>query len=145
VKENWIEVADAEAEQLVRRIKDNLTRRGAEQLAAGEDPLAIAQAVRQAWFGERADVPTAKDLASLVAADCDIVPRDYAITWRTPVLGPLHALFRRIIHAEMRRYLLRSLERQSYLNSVFLGALCELAHENQWLRQEIQRLNRRTE
>jgi hypothetical protein len=79
--------------------------------------------------------------------DCDLVPRNYTIDWRTPIMGPIHAAIRRIVNAEIRRYLLPALEKQSFLNRKVLQTLDELARENQalarenaCLREEIERL-----
>jgi hypothetical protein len=72
--------------------------------------------------------------------DGDIVPRYYAIEWRIPILGPIHAKVRRIINDEIRRYLMPSLRKQSTLNRQMLRALNDLGQENARLRQEIKGL-----
>lgn len=77
---------------------------------------------------------------ALAQQDCDIVPRDYAIDWRLPILGPIHALVRRLINAEIRRYLWSALEKQSYLNRQFLRTLNDLREENECLRCTIEEL-----
>ena len=88
---------------------------------------------------------TAKWLASdtpilIHQRDCDIVPRRYVINWRMPILGPIHALVRRLINAEIRRYLLHALEKQSYFNRQILRIVTDLTKENERLRQEIEEL-----
>jgi len=77
---------------------------------------------------------------SIRQRDCDIVPRYYVIDWRVPILGPIHALVRRIINAEIRRYLLPALEKQSQLNRQMLRILEDLVKENGCLRREIEEL-----
>lgn len=80
------------------------------------------------------------ETVSIRRRDCDIVPRNYVIDWRIPILGPAHALVRRIINDEIRRYLMPSLRKQSNLNRRLLRALRELSRENAELRQEIEKL-----
>jgi len=48
--------------------------------------------------------------------DCDIVPHYYVIDWRMPILGPINAFIRRLIHAEVKRYLLPALTKQTHFN-----------------------------
>jgi hypothetical protein len=82
--------------------------------------------------------------------DCDVVPRNYRIDWRLPILGPIHAWIRRIINSEVRRYLVPALEKQSFLNRKTLEMLDTLlkrqkalSRTNEHLRQEIERLRER--
>ena len=84
----------------------------------------------------------AKEPVAVEQQDCDIIPRDYTIDWRVPILGPIHALIRRVINAEVRRYLMPALERQSYLNREFLRTLSDLREENDRLRRRIAELQR---
>ena len=72
--------------------------------------------------------------------DCDIVPANYVIDWRVPILGPIHAAVRRVIHAELRRFLLPALEKQSHLNRAVLLALAELCQENARLSSDLEQV-----
>jgi hypothetical protein len=91
-------------------------------------------------IGDRTDKTIQGQLAMIRPRDCDVVPRSYAIDWRIPILGPVHAMVRKIINAEVRRYLTPSLEKQSSLNRQMLRILRELAQENVRLRERIQEL-----
>jgi hypothetical protein len=75
----------------------------------------------------------------------DIVPENYVIDWRVPVIGPLHAAVRRVIHAEICRFLLPSLVKQSHLNRAVLQTLSDLCRENARLREELERLRQNQE
>jgi SAM-dependent methyltransferase len=48
--------------------------------------------------------------------ECDLLPPDYRIDWRYPVVGPAHAALRRQVNAEVRRYVDPALARQTRLN-----------------------------
>jgi hypothetical protein len=90
-----------------------------------------------------AAVPARGELSGAVARwlqDCDLVPARYEIDWRVPIIGPIHAAIRRLINAEIRRFLLPSLVKQSHLNRVVLRLLQELEQENVRLCQEMARL-----
>jgi hypothetical protein len=138
---HWLEISDDEldAEEIERQVRERIARRMV-GTGAQEDPEAVAEALWQEMIGSGAEGAAPGQGLSLADADCDIVPRQYAIDWRTPVLGPIHARVRRIINAEIRRYLLPSLEKQSYLNRQMVSALNELRAENERLRQEIEQL-----
>jgi hypothetical protein len=100
-----------------------------------EDPKTLAERLRNQMIGSDSD----NDLL-IRERDCDIVPRNYLIDWGVPILGPIHAVVRRLINAEIRRYVLSSLEKQSYLNRQMLRVLNALVEENKRLRREIEEL-----
>ena len=135
----WLEIPDPsiDAPEVRDRVRDRMDARRANASAShgGDDPAALAERLRKQMIDSHPGdtLPVSED-------DCDIVPRNYVIDWRVPILGPVHAWVRRIINAEVRRYLALSLERQSYLNRQFLGVLEGLVEENQRLRQRIEDL-----
>lgn len=106
-------------------------QRLAQQSPPPLDGPSLAQEMWQAQFGQAVEtgLPSVKD--------CDIVPRDYQIKWQNPLLGPLNAFLRRLINAEIRRYLLPALEQQSVLNRQFAETLATLQAENQTLRAHL--------
>jgi hypothetical protein len=57
----------------------------------------------------------------------------------------LHAIVRRVINAEVRRYLTASLEKQSSLNRRMLQVLKELVAENERLSREVAQFTHRDE
>jgi hypothetical protein len=140
--DEWLEIADENinVEEIMRRIRERIAgREGA--LPSGEaDPKAIADGLWMEMIGDPTDETIQGRLAAIRPRDCDIVPRYYAIEWRLPILGPIHAIVRRLINAEVRRYLTSSLEKQSSLNRQMLQILQELAQENVRLRQRVQEL-----
>ena len=162
---DWLEIGqgDVDAQEVARRVRERLSRRDRSP-PGGEDPLAVARALWEERIGplaHGADVDGAPADGRTTGAasagwistwqdDCDLVPRNYTIDWRMPILGPIHAAIRRIVNAEIRRYLLPALEKQSFLNRKVLQTLDELAREqvllareNARLREEIERLRGR--
>ena len=140
----WLEVSDENinVEEIMRRIRERVTSHDAVPSAEEpeESPLAVAEALWKEMIGDAFEESTFSRLVSVRQRDCDIVPRYYVIDWRIPILGPIHAVVRRIINAEIRRYLLPSLDKQSSFNRKMLRALKGLAEENARLRQEIEAL-----
>jgi hypothetical protein len=138
VTDDWLEIPDedVDAGQIMEQIRARVAGRvGPSSYEKDENPVAIADALRQDMIENATDreIPIQR-------RDCDIVPRNYVIDWRVPILGPIHALIRRIINAEIRRYLSSSLERQSHLNRQMLRVLDDLVEENERLRREIEEL-----
>jgi len=139
MNDDWLEIPDdaINAEEIVERVRARIAHHSTAALSESEDeesPEAIAQTLWQQMIGDTAaPIPIRQ-------RDCDIVPRRYVIDWRNPILGPMHALVRRIINAEMRRYLLPSLEKQSHFNRQMLRTLEDLVRENERLRREIEEL-----
>ena len=137
--DDWLEIPDENinAEEIMGRVRARIAHRSTAPLSEveeAESPMAVAEALWQEMIGDAAGhIPTRR-------RDCDIVPRHYVIDWRIPVLGPIHALLRRIINAEIRRYLLPSLEKQSHFNRQMLRMLKGLVEENERLRREIKEL-----
>jgi len=126
-----------DVQDIMRQIRANIARRGG---AVQEvDPVAISD---ELWSNTIGEVETHRVLERipLTRHDCDIVPQNYVIDWRNPVLGPPHAVVRRVINAEVRRYLDASLAKQTRFNETVLRTLRQLAQENAALRHEIERL-----
>jgi hypothetical protein len=149
----WLVIEDAgiDAREVARRVEDRMSRREREAAAAGQaDPASVARALWQERFGEPVSAGgvsggLSTEWIATWLRDCEIVPRGYAIDWRLPVLGPIHALIRRIINAEVRRYLLAVLEKQSLLNRKVLETLEALAREQKTLARENASLRREVE
>jgi hypothetical protein len=143
MSDNWLEISDdaIDAGEIVRRIRERIIRRaGVSPSEEAESPAAIAEALWREMIGDPAGGSASRNHIAIRQRDCDIVPRSYVIDWRIPILGPVHALVRRIINAEIRRYLLPSLEKQSQLNQRMLRMLEDLVEENRRLRREIEEL-----
>jgi len=142
MSEQWLEIRDTsvDAEVVRRRVRERVSLRHHESSWAAQidpGPEDVVDSLREGMFDSAAKEPVAVE-----QQDCDIIPRDYTIDWRVPILGPIHALIRRVINAEVRRYLMPALERQSYLNREFLRTLSDLREENDRLRRRIAELQR---
>jgi hypothetical protein len=136
--DDWLEIPDPSVDvaDVKATIRERMAARGdvAYSQDTGEDPGKLADRLwKQMIEGgeEGGNLPIRE-------GDCDVVPRNYVIDWRMPILGPIHALVRRVINAEIRRYVSSSLEKQSYLNRQILQMLSGLIEENKRLRQEIE-------
>ena len=129
MNESWLEVGDREldADEIRRRVEERMAGRPPGNEGPGcEDPALDP------------DAPDAtRDTVSRWLQDCDVVPAHYEIDWRVPVVGRIHAAIRRVIHAEVRRFVLPALEKQGHLNRAMLQALDELGEENARLRCEL--------
>jgi hypothetical protein len=143
--DNWLEIPDEsiDVEEIKRQVHERVARRnGTSLLEQSERPEDVAQALRREMIGDAAKEPGLGETVLVQERDCDIVPRDYVIDWRVPILGPIHAVVRRVINAEIRRYLFPSLEKQSLFNRKMWRTLERLAEENTRLRREIEELRR---
>ena len=142
--EPWLEIPgeDSGAEELVRRVRARIASNPQDD---GEAPASVAHSLWQEMIGAQAEHGDRGAGEQIRSRHCDIVPRDYTIGWRIPILGPIHALVRRIINAEIRRYLMPSFEKQSAFNREVLQMLEELAQENERLRQELDALRKSRE
>ena len=127
-----------DVQDIMRQIRANIARRKGEPVEA--DPAAIGRELWEDTIGQAARFQPGLDQIPLTRHDCDIVPHHYVIDWRIPILGPLHSIVRRVINAEVRRYLEASLSRQTRFNENALRALRRLAQENAVLRHEIEEL-----
>jgi hypothetical protein len=135
MSESWLEVGDTEldAGEIRRRVEERMASRPPGDESAGCEDLALDF-----------DAPDAtRDTVSCWLQDCDIVPAHYEIDWRVPVVGRIHAAIRRVIHAEVRRFVLPALEKQGHLNRAMLQALEELEEENARLRRELEQMRGR--
>jgi hypothetical protein len=160
VSADWLEIAqgDVDAQEVARRVRERLSRRDLSP-QQGEDPVTVARTLWEERIGPRADganvegAPAADRPVDAASADwiaiwqdeCDLVPRNYTIDWRMPILGPIHAAIRRVVNAEIRRYLMSALEKQSFLNRKVLQMLDDLARQNQDLARENARLREEIE
>lgn len=133
---DWLEIPDETVD--AAQVRREIDRRLAEMPAGVESPAEVMLELRRKMLGEPGDDT---DLPPLYEAD--IVPRDYAITWRNPILGPLNAILRRFVNLELRRSIYPALAQQSTLNRQMLQALMRLRAENEALRRQIERLRRR--
>jgi len=144
MNESWLEVSDenVNVEEIMRQIRERVARRSGATLPDEENPEAAAEALWKEMIGNGEGGLTPGQHVPIRQRDCDIVPRYYVIDWRIPILGPIHAVVRRIINAEIRRYLFPSLEKQSRFNRQALRAMASLSQENARLRQKIEELER---
>jgi O-antigen chain-terminating methyltransferase len=146
VGEGWLEVEDdqVDAQAIERRVAERLASRPAVEM--GGSGGFLAQGLDGADPGQSSP-ETARQVVARWQDECDIVPDNYAIDWRVPILGRVHAAIRRVIHAEVRRFVLPALVKQSHLNRAVLRVLDDLCRENERLnhdldqaRQELARL-----
>jgi hypothetical protein len=143
MSDDWLEISDdaIDVGEIKQRIHERIARRtSASPSEEAESPAAIAEALRQKMIEDTVGGLASSKHLPIQQRDCDVVPRGYVIDWRTPILGPIHALVRRIINAEIRRYLLPSLEKQSHVNRQMLRVLEGLVEENGRLRRQIEAL-----
>ena len=134
---HWLQIVDDEVD--VDRVMAEIRRRVAvrqagEQAVDGEDPEDFARKLYRKMVADQ------EGTSGLTIEDCDILPQDYAIEWRIPVLGPIHAIVRRVINAEIQRYLQAGLVRQSRFNRQILQELERLSQENRELRDRVTEL-----
>jgi hypothetical protein len=126
-----------DVEEIMQQIRANIARRKGEPEI---DPAAISQGLWESTIGDTVRFQQQVGGVPLTHHDCDIVPHDYVIDWRIPILGPIHSIVRRLINAEVRRYLDVSLSKQTRFNRNVLRALHHLAQENRNLRQMVEEL-----
>ena len=141
--DNWLEILDEniDAREIMRQVRTRIAQRsGYSPSDVDQEPVVIAKELWQEMFAPEELIITQQ--IGIWQHDCDIMPNSYKIAWRIPILGPLHAIVRRIINDEIRRYLLRSLDKQTRFNRQVLHALRDLARENARLHQEIEQLRR---
>jgi hypothetical protein len=143
MSESWLEIGDEklDAREVERRVEERLARREAGTVHARPE-FDVGQG------RPRADLQASDARSEILARweqDCDLVPAHYEIDWRVPVIGRIHAAVRRVINAEIRRFLFPSLVKQSHLNRAVLRLLRDLEDENAQLRQELAQLYRAVE
>jgi hypothetical protein len=132
IQDDQIDVQD-----IMRQIRANLARRSG---ATSEvDPVAVSDDLWVNTIGG-AETRSALERVPLTRQDCEIVPQNYVIDWHNPVLGPPHAVVRRVVNAEVRRYLDASLAKQTRFNETVLRTLRQLAQENAALQRELDQL-----
>jgi len=142
MKDDWLDIPDPgiDASEVSEAVRERMAARTTPSASSGteEEPEAIVDRLRKRMIESNPD-----DALPITEQDCDIVPRNYVIDWRIPILGPVHAWVRRVINTELRRYLALSLERQSYLNRQMLRVLHDLVLENRRLRERLEELEER--
>ena len=143
MSDDWIEISDENinVEEIMQKIRERTACHASVSSPDDSDkPEMAAEALWAEMIQDPINASTFLKGFQIHQRDCDIVPRYYVIDWRIPILGPIHAVIRRLINAEVRRYLLPSLKKQSSFNLRVRRALKELAQENTRLRQEIEKL-----
>lgn len=145
--ENWLEIPNEKIDvaEIKRQVQARLAKRRETSVAVAEDPAAIARELWLEIIGDPLEEMEQGKSILLTQRDCDIVPRHYVIDWQIPLLGPINALLRRLINAEIRRFLLPSLEKQSFFNRQMLQAMQVLTEENRRLRLELEHLRKSPE
>lgn len=144
MSDNWFEISNEKisSQEIEREIENRLIgRKQAGSANSEEDPATLAEILWQEMIDSNQESVFGEDVL-LQIQDCDILPRNYVIDWQIPFLGPINAVIRRLINAEIRRFLLPSLEKQSFFNHQILHALKDVVEENKKLRLEIERLRR---
>jgi hypothetical protein len=129
-----------DVEEIMQQIRANIARRKGQPEQPEIDPVAVSQEAWESTIGDITRFQQQLGGGPLTHHDCDIVPRDYVIDWRIPILGPIHSIVRRVINTEVRRYLDVSLSKQTRFNENVLRALRYLAQENRRLGQEIEEI-----
>jgi hypothetical protein len=139
MSDDWLEIPDQDIDvtNIMHRIRIRVAQRQDIVNPTSGDPKSVVEDLWEEMIGEQTDTSALGKYVILLQNDCDIVPRHYVIDWRIPILGPIHAVVRRVINAEIRRYLLPSLKKQSHFNRKVLRALRSLAEENARLREEL--------
>ena len=142
MKDDWLDIPDPgiDASEVREAVRERMAARTTPSASSGteEEPEPIVDRLRKRMIESNPD-----DALPITEQDCGIVPRNYVIDWRIPILGPVHAWVRRVINTELRRYLALSLERQSYLNRQMLRVLHDLVLENRRLRERLEELEER--
>lgn len=144
----WLDIPgeDIDVAEIMRQIRERIARREGTIPAEDEDaPAMVASALWQEMIEDWAEEFKLGETVSIRRRDCDVMPRNYVIDWRIPILGPIHSVVRRVINDEIRRYLMPSLKKQSTLNRRLLRALKELSRENAELRRELETLREQEE
>jgi hypothetical protein len=142
MSDDWLELPDGEIDvaEIMQKIRMRVAEREGAVGSEASDVAALAETLRAEMIGEPVDSSALGRHVSIRQNECDIVPRHYVIDWRIPILGPIHAVVRRVINAEIQRYLSPSLRKQSHFNRKVLRALKALAEENAHLRQQVEEL-----
>jgi hypothetical protein len=142
VSDDWLEIPDEDINvaEIMRNVRERIERRSGEVGPAQLEPSSVADALWKEMVDDGDGVPGEEGAAAIRQLDCDVVPRHYRIEWRLPIVGPVHAVVRKLINAEIRRYLMPSLERQSTLNRKVRRKLRQVEKENADLRRQIDEL-----
>ena len=146
MSESWLEIGDPDldAQEIERRIEARMAQRDVgDSLVAGDD-------VELDFGGKGGDWPDPETLSDEAACDrisrwlqdCGVVPANYVIDWRVPIIGRIHAAVRRVIHAETRRSVYPVLDKQSHLNRAVLSVLLELCQDNARLHRDLEQAHR---
>jgi len=136
---SWLEFESenvVDTAEIMARIQAEHASRTAES-TSDLDVVNLAEQLRLQMLGDPTEVSASGVEMLSNQASYDIMPQGYKIEWRIPIIGPIHGLVRRVINAEIQRFLFPSLLRQSELNRRLIEALEDLATENERLRVEL--------
>lgn len=138
MNDDWLEIADnnIDVEKIMTEIRQRL---GRQSQVSVEDPVRVADELRKEIIGD-VNAPLMANRIPIRPQDCDIIPRNYKIEWRLPVVGHIHALVRRVIDNEIRLFLFPSLAKQVRYNRRTLWVLRSLIEENARLRNDLEAL-----
>lgn len=138
--DTWLEIDDGTVDvaAIMAQIRHRLAQRDG---VSSPPPAEIAADLRREMLGDPGDDP-AYHLLRIRQRDADIVPRNYKIDHRIPILGPIHSVVRKLINDEIRRFLFPSLNKQARFNRQILAAMEKLAEENARLRAEVDALRK---
>jgi len=141
---DWLTISidGADATDVLVQLQDKIFKHTSSKQ---QDPSAVelVQQLRVQMLGDPSEISDSSVEMLIRQQDYDILPRDYKIDWRIPVLGPINSIVRRVINDEIRRFLFPPLKRQSSLNRQFVDAIQELQEENQLLHLELSKLNKK--
>ena len=140
---SWLKIGDGtiDVANIIAQIQHKAAQQGEQNERPellGRTPEQIAQELHHTMLGS----PDSDQdgVLTIRQSDCDIIPNNYVIDWRIPILGPIHAVVRRLINDEIRRFLFPPLQKQSRINHQLLQAVNALIEENQHLRDEVNAL-----
>jgi hypothetical protein len=129
----WLRIGDDEikVEAVMEEIERRVAARRATSPASANTPEDTARRLYHEMLKNN------DDRWILSSRDCEVLPRTYVIDWHIPILGPIHGLVRRVINAEIRRYLEAGLIRQTRFNREVLLEVQRLTQENRELQERI--------
>lgn len=144
MNDTWLEIADENIniEEIMEQIHQRLEKQG--ELFSSSDPVEVANTLRQEIIGDPENSLISNRIP-IRPQDCDIIPRNYKIEWRIPIVGHIHALVRRVIDNEIRLFLFPVLDKQIRYNRRTLWVMRALVEENLQLREDVKKLKKKIE